>query len=212
MNASIPVVECYVRLSFMNQEDENITDIIECQIFGMTSIPGQTPLFHFICDDGAIFWRMPIHAFCHKKNAPKKQLADLVLWDSFSYNINITCFDLLKNKKISYADRSKNIECGQYLFTIDWFGDKYFNGFAETPGQHKCGHFLALDNGNFAIQPNNRIRIFDPNFVTKDSLYPRKIANKLYSSEHTSKWRTEDSDEYLYSIKTNFTENKNDIN
>ena len=175
----------------MNQEDENITGIVECQIFGMASIPGQTPLFHFICDDGAIFWRMPIHAFCHKMDAPKKELTDLVLWDSFSYNPSIVCFDLLKNKKTEY---------GQYLFTIDWFADKNFNGFSEVPGQHKCGHVLALDNGNFAIQPNNRIKLFDPNFVTKDKLYPRKIANKLYTSEQTLKWKTEDSKEYMYDV------------
>ncbi len=201
MNINIPVIECYVRLEFMNQEDAQYTGLAECQIFGMASIPGQTPLFHFFCDDGAIYWRMPIHAFCHKKDAPKKDLDDLILWDSFSYHANVISFDLLKNKKMSYVDRSKNVEYGRYLFTIDWFGDAKTNGFAEVPGQHKCGHFLELDNGNYAIQPNNRVRLFDPNFVTKTKLYPRKIANKLYSSEHTSKWRTEDSENYNYEIK-----------
>ena len=31
---------------------------------------------------------------------------------------------------------------------------------------HKCTHILALDNGNFAAQPNNRIQWFCPAFIT----------------------------------------------
>jgi len=30
----------------------------------------------------------------------------------------------------------------------------------------KCAHVIALDNGNFAAWPNNRIQWFDPAFIT----------------------------------------------
>lgn len=197
MNINIPPIEAMVRLEFMNQHDPQYTGrYVECQIFAVASLPAQTPLFHFTCPDGGIWWRMPIHAFCWKE-CPARTLSDLVLWDSFSHHISCFTADLLRNKKMSITKRDGTKESGQYMFTLDWFGD----GFAEVPGQHKSGHVIKLDDGNFAIQPNNRIRLFDPNFTTNSERIPRKIAKDLYSSESTSKWTVEDSDEYEYRVE-----------
>jgi hypothetical protein len=197
MNINIPPIEAYVRLEFMNQhESQYVGQFIECQIFAVSSIPGQTPLFHFTCPDGGVWWRMPIHAFCWKE-CLLLPLTDLVLWDSFSYHI--TCFtaDLLRNKRISVVGRDKMLMEGTYLFTLDWFGD----GFAEVPGQHKSGHVIKLDSGHFAIQPNNRIRLFDPNFTYDRTPIPRKIANQLYTAEGLAKWHVSNSDDYAYGIE-----------
>jgi hypothetical protein len=175
---------------------------IPCEIFGVASIPGQTPLFHILCDDGGVYWRLPVSAFCWKKEAPNRDLTDLVLWDSFSYNVTVTTFDLLRNKAVSYVDRNKTTHKGIYQFTLDWFGDNDSSfGFAEVPGQHKCGHFIRLDDGNFAIQPNNRLKIHDPNFVTKTDNYPRLLSDRIYSAEQTDKWRTSDDDNYDYNLE-----------
>jgi hypothetical protein len=197
VNINIPPIEALVRLEFMNQHDPDMVGhFIDCQIFAVASIPGQTPLFHFTCPDGGIWWRMPMHAFCWKE-CPARPLTDLVLWDSFSYRM--TCFtaDLLKNKRMSMVGRDRRIEHGQYMFTLDWFGD----GFSEVPGQHKSGHVLRLDDGNFAIQPNNRLRLFDPNFTYDSTPIPRKIANTLYTSEGVGKWHVENTDEYEYGVE-----------
>jgi hypothetical protein len=75
-------------------------------------------------------------------------------------------------------------------------------GFSEAPGQHKCGHFIQLDNGNFAIQPNNRIKIHDPSFCTKpNAQIPRKIHTKIWTSESNWKWILEDNENYEYNIE-----------
>ena len=199
---NIPVIEAYVRAEFLNQH--NVTskgEFWETQIFAVSSIPGQTPLFHCMLDDGGINWRVPVHAFCQRPDVAVQELDELVLWDSFSYNVCVITIDLLKNKRMEYIGRDKTKYRGRYLFTLDWAGDDNMShGFAETPGQHKCGHVIALDNGNFAIQPNNRLRVYDPNFVTNDQIYPRKLTRDLYSAEHTSKWHTADSSDYEYDI------------
>ncbi len=202
MNINIPTIEAFCRLEFMNQHGaEYVGEFVPVQIFGVASIPGQTPLFHFFADDGGIWWRMPIHAFCHKRDARRVSLDEVCLWDSFSYNCHVCVFDILKHKRLSYVDRNRKEHVGVYLFTLDWFGDDLRSyGFSETPGQHKCGHVLQLDNGNFAIQPNNRVRLFDPNFVTKDERYSRKLASHLYTSEQSAKWRTSDDENYDYGI------------
>jgi len=42
------------------------------------------------------------------------------------------------------------------MFTLDWYGHED----AEEAGHggHECAQVIALDNGNFAAQPNNRIQ------------------------------------------------------
>ena len=39
---------------------------------------------------------------------------------------------------------------------------------SEIPQEHKCAHILALKNGNYAAQPNNRI-IWHVNSYTTDN-------------------------------------------
>ncbi len=203
MNCNIPVIEVLVRLDYMNQLDPAYAETFAPGlIFGVASIPGQTPLFHVLCDDGGVYWRLPISALCWKE-CEHKPLVDLALWDSFSYRIDCTVFDLLKNKRVTYRDRMKQSHLGVYLFTLDWFGDDGASyGFSETPGQHKAGHVIKLDTGHFAIQPNNQIQIHDPNWVVSKAVYPRKLSKHLYSSEQSNRWKTEDSDSYNYEITT----------
>jgi len=174
----------------------------------VASIPHRAPLFHFIMEDEGLWFRMPIHAFCHKTPAAQEELYNLVLWDSFSSYIGVTQFDFLINKRIKYIDRNKKWNEGTYMFTLDWaHEDKNIAdlGFSEVPGQHKCGHVIKLDNGNFAIQPNNRCRAFEPSFVTKpgQNVIERKLGTQMWSVENTAKWVLSDDDRYDYEVKEN---------
>jgi hypothetical protein len=52
-----------------------------------------------------------------------------------------------------------------------------------------------MDNGNFAIQPNNRFLMEDPSFVVKEELViNRRYNNTLWTAERTGKWVTPDTD------------------
>lgn len=164
LNANIPPIECFIRSNFLQNRtefDETKDIYLPVLIFGVASVPHRVPLFHFIMEDEGVWFRMPIHAFCHKENTPQEELYNLVLWDSFSSYISVTQFDFLMNKRMKYIDRNKNWNEGTYLFTLDWSQEDrnvLDTGFSEVPGQHKCGHVIKLNSGNFAIQPNNRIR------------------------------------------------------
>jgi hypothetical protein len=91
------------------------------------------------------------------------------------------------------------------MFTLDWAHSDYNEvnvGFSEEPDQHKSGHVIALDNGNYAIQPNNRVRVFDPSFTVKhELLIERKTNSRIYTVEDNPKWITEDSDRYDYNLE-----------
>jgi hypothetical protein len=93
---------------------------------------------------------------------------------------------------------------GEYLFTIDWAQGDYSElryGYSETPDNHKCGHVIKLDSGHYAIQPNNRMRFFDPSFtVKKDLVVHRLINHNTYRVENSPKYSTEDSNHFYYDI------------
>ena len=68
------------------------------------------------------------------------------------------------------------------MFTVDWHGS---NDSEEAgDGGHKCAHVIALDDGNFAAQPNNRIQWFCPAFVTPFTDKPDFVTN-------TATWKVE---------------------
>jgi hypothetical protein len=211
INANIPPIECYVRSNFLQNRPHKFEDTdsyLPCVIIGVASVPHRAPLFHFIMEDGGLWWRMPIHAFCSEVGTPQEELHQLVLWDSFSPYIAVNKYDFLSEKKILYTDRSSNEKQGKYLFTLDWLqadSNIINTGFSEIPGQHKCGHIIQLDNGNYAIQPNNRVRVFEPSFVTKwgTRVIERKLGTEYWSVENQPRWVLADDDNYNYEIKEN---------
>ncbi len=211
LNVNTPPIECFVRSNFLQNRvefDEEKDTYLPCVIFGMASIPNRVPLFHFIMEDEGLWFRMPIHAFCHKEGAPQEKLYNLVLWDCFSYYASVTVFDMLNRKPFRYLNREKEWSEGKYLFTIDWaHEDRTIPnvGYSEIPGQHKCGHVIELDSGNFAIQPNNRCRAFEPSFVTKpgQNVIKRRLGTNYWTVEDTAKWVLSDDDRYDYEVETN---------
>jgi hypothetical protein len=198
LNIPIPPIECYVRGNFLRNQEDSFDKKFECYIFGMSSIPNKTPLFHFMMSDGGLWWRMPLHAFCWKEDAQEQELDELVLWDSYSYYVSITQFPMLKNSPVQFVSRRKNKYKGRIIFTLDWGQEDRtipYVGFSEHPSQHKCGHFIMMDNGNYAIQPNNRLLVFDSTFYTnRKPLIERKYNSQEWSSEGNPKWMTPDSD------------------
>ena len=116
LNSPIPVIDCYVRGNFLRDQKDHFDSKFPCFIFGVSSIPGKVPLFHFVMEDGGMWWRMPIHAFCWKEDAPEQELDELVLWDSFSYHVAVTQFPYLKDKAVKFISRRRFEYRGRYLF------------------------------------------------------------------------------------------------
>lgn len=205
LNANIPPIECYVRGNFLRNQEDSHSKYFPCVIFGVASVKSRSPLFHFLMEDGGMWWRMPISAFCTKPDIPQEPIYNLVLWNSFSPYISVTKFETLCNMKIEYLDRNKTNVSGKYLFTLDWHNPEsniLDDGYSESPGQHKCGHVIQRDDGNFAIQPNNRVRLKEPSFVTKKDLVIQRLinTNNKWDVEGYDKWMLEDSNAFNYDI------------
>lgn len=98
---------------------------------------------------------------------------------------------------MSYKSRSGAEREGRYVMTIDWCSPDGF-GFAETPGQHKCGHIIALDDGNYALQPNNRVHVFEPSYTTqyRKPICQRLVSDRIYTAEDQPRYVMTDGEAY----------------
>ena len=206
LNASIPPIYCQIRREYLYDLKHNKGETEDCVVFGIASIPGRAVLFHTLLTNGAIFWRLPISAFIQKgfecSGVPNQNLVDLELWNSFSYYPSVNTFDFLIGQKCKYLGVDKKFYAGEYLFTIDWAHPEpniLDTEHSEIPQEHKCGHVLALDNGNYAIQPNNRILWNVPSFTTATHWPDYKVQTSYWNVENKD-FISEDSDKMFYEI------------
>ena len=207
LNANIPPIYCKVRKEYLYDFKEHHGESEDCVIFGITSISGRAILFNIMLPNGACFWRLPISAFLQKSydrtDVPDMQTHELELWNCFSYWPSVHCFDWLAGLKGKFLGLDKNFYHGEYLFTIDW-GHPETNilnvEHSEIPQEHKCAHILALDNGNYAAQPNNRI-LWHVNSYTTDNSWPDYKVQTTYWDAENSGMVTEDSDKMFYDME-----------
>ena len=209
LNVNIPATYAQIRREFLYDLQDHHGEVEDCIIFGLASIAGRALLFHAIMENGAIFYRLPIHAFLQRgykvDDVLRARLDELELWNCFSYYPAVTTFDILGGQSGKYLGKDKKWYKGHYLFTID-FAHPESNivdtDHSEIPHEHKCAHILALENGNYAAQPNNRVIWSIPSFTVKDEIpYDWKTQTHDWTVENTTQWRTEDSDRFFYGIE-----------
>ena len=209
LNSNIPVMSCFIRSEYLQNHEAGQGEVHPCIVFGIISRPGEATLFTILMEDGGVWWGVPVSALCWKP-CEHRDLEQLQLWNNCSYNVSVTTFAALSSLSCIYYDRDNIAHSGEYLFTIDWAQGDYSElryGYAETADNHKCGHVIKLESGHFAIQPNNRMRFFDPSFtVKKDLVVHRLLSDKKYRVENTPKYSTEDSNRFYYDIITHATD------
>jgi hypothetical protein len=72
---------------------------------------------------------------------------------------------------------------------------------SEIPHEHKCAHILALNDGNYAAQPNNRLIWDIPSFTVKKTVPDWKVQTTEWNVEDSGQWITEDTDNFFYEIE-----------
>jgi hypothetical protein len=193
LNANIPRFYCLLRKQFLYDNTGHHGEFVKVCVFGVSSIPGRALGFHVLTENGAVIWRLPIHAFCHDEKTPEMPLDWLQFWDCMSSEISCQVFERLADMRVRMQMRDGTWVGGQYMFTLDWHGS--CDAEEAGDGGHKCAHVVALDTGHFAAQPNNRLQWFCPAFVTPFESKPDYVTN-------TSVWKvereTETSSGYFY--------------
>ena len=209
LNANIPVIYCQIRREYLYDLEQHEGEAEDCMVFDIASMPGRSLLFHAIMQNGGVYYRLPITAFVQHgfdvKKVPRPRLDELELWNCFSYYPAITTYDILASQSGKYYGKDKKWHRGQYLFTVDWAHPEsniVDTDHSEIPHEHKCAHILALDDGNYAAQPNNKLIWSIPSFTVKEEVpFDWKVQTSEWNVENSGKWKTEDSDKFFYEIK-----------
>jgi hypothetical protein len=200
---SIPPLKCFVRREFLTGNPDHAGQYEKGVAVSVRSIPGSCALFQVLLENGALRDKLPIHAIHDWEHEHVYPFHHLQLWNSFSANFSIVEINFLSGLRVSVRMKDNTWAEGIYLWTMQW-GPDYTNGaditLAIHPEEHKSGHFIALDCGEFAIQPNNRLRWHEPSHVTKP--FPERpdyvVNEDEWNCEAYAKWQTEDSNAWHY--------------
>lgn len=178
LNASVPKhLYGFVCKEFMHALDPEMFGQFEpCVIIGVTSIPSRALQFSILCESGAQWARVPLHMVRHQlpaKDAPKHELPDLQCWDCHGWDFSTVEYEYLREMGCTYRTSAGSIIPASYWFTLDHTD----NGFSQYPPEHKCYHFLLLEDGSgqIAAMPNNRILWRDDSFVKLGYQFDYKV-------------------------------------
>ncbi len=211
LHSSLPdeVFYCYVRMRYFygGTLPKGEPAVMKAAVYGVRSRGGKALGFNLLLANGAS-WAgpaIPISALCHRgpdstldpAAVPEMPLRNLQAWDCFGENFSVESFKGLPDLVWVRLPRSGEIAQGRYQWTIDWWG----NGYSDTPWQHKQGHFIALDNGNYCLVPNNYCCFHDPSFtdpfIVKKNAVPKFTENRFdYSVEDS--WVVEGDGQFFY--------------
>jgi len=191
--ANLPPVKCFVRKEFLYDFEKGHGELVPCWWISIKSLRGQAfRIEAYLNEYGALYDKLPLHAFCWKKITEEMPLDQLQLWDCLSYDITVIKKAQLQSQKCKFKTKAGDWRYGEYLFTVD-SAHPDFNildtGFSEDIEDHKSYNFIKCDNGQFAAQPNNRMLILEPSSNPKELKVPDfKVATKRWSVETEAKW------------------------
>jgi len=202
---NIPSVKVFVRAEYLYDLERGHGDFVEGYWVTAKSIPGRAFYFEtYLPDYGALYDKLPISAFTtiDKTPTPDLELQDLQFWNCMDYGVTA-----IEKKYIGSADyeiytRSHKVLKGTYLFTLDNYHedpDRVNYSTAETPAEHKSFNVIALENGQIAAYPNNRMRVYDNSLTPKNVKTPDfKVSTRYYQVENGYEYRLGDTDDFFW--------------
>jgi hypothetical protein len=91
------------------------------------------------------------------------------------------------------------------MFTLDNYHvntDQADYSTAEVPAEHKSFNVIELENGQYALYPNNRMRVYDNSLTPKNPKMPDfLVSTEYYQVENGYEYRLGDTDEYFWKTK-----------
>ena len=131
------------------------------------------------------------------------------------YGVTAICKQFIGSMDYEAYTRDYGAQRGKYVCTLDNYHedvDHVDYSTAETPAEHKSHNLIALDNGQFALYPNNRLRIYDNSLTPKNPKMPDfKVSTKIYSVERGHMERYGDTDDYHYGIASESGPDEEDV-
>jgi hypothetical protein len=145
--------------------------IVPAAVHAARSRAGKAMTFHVHLDTGPHYSLLPIDQIFHS-DGDRFKLGDIQPWSCFSDEVEYFVFERFRFGRVRVLPL--NIQA-RYIGTFDWLN----NDFSDMIEEFKQGHFLALENGQYGIFPNNMLLFEDKAWTGKEIKVPGKIARNL---------------------------------
>ena len=202
----LPPRKVWVKKEYLYDLEKGYGELTPGLWISVRSIQAKALYFETLLTDyGALFDKLPLSAFVWKEDIDwdnQLPLDVLELWDCFDYNITVVEKPILG--RCQFFGKDRKMHAGEYEFTIDTAHPDFSvldTNFSEHDPEHKTFNIIALDNGQFAAQPNNRCQFFDNSLIDNDNLKQPdfKVCTQNYAVETLPKWwSVGHTDEWAY--------------
>ena len=190
--ASVPAVKCFVRREFLYNFTRGHGELEPAIWVSIKALRGQVFRIESLLPAyGALYDKLPIHAYVWKTEHSDLPIDTLQLWDCMGYRFTVVEKIGLRNLGVKFLGKDHAWHFGTYMFTVDFCADAQDvdTGFTEQAEEHKSFNFIRLENGQFAIQPNNRCLWYDQSLVPAETKTPDfQAAQHLFTVDGTRKW------------------------
>jgi hypothetical protein len=200
--ASLPPIQCFVKREFLYNFEKGHGELEPAIWISLKALRGQVFRIESLLPNyGALYDKLPIHAYVWHDQAGEAPIDILQLWDCMGYRFTIIEKISLRNLGVKFLGKDKQWYYGTYLFTVDFCADglDVDTGFTEQAEEHKSFNFIRLENGQFATQPNNRCLWYDQSLIPNEVKFPDfQTAQKIWTVDGTRKWTA--GDDWFYNI------------
>jgi hypothetical protein len=203
---NLPSTKVYVRKEYLRDLNDGFGEFVEGVWVSAKSIPGRAFYFEtYLPEYGALFDKLPISAFVSSPETPDPDLdlPNLQFWNCMDYGITNICKQFVGSMEWEVRTRHFGSLKGEYLCTLDNYHsdpDVIDYSTSEVPQEHKSFNLIELENGQFALYPNNRCRVYDISLTPNEAKIPDfKVSTEFYQVENGVKWgRLGDCEDYFW--------------
>ena len=203
---NLPAEKVWVRKEYLTDHQSGHGEFVEGVWVAAKSIPGRAFYFEtYLPEYGALYDKLPISAFLRapKTPTPDMSLENLQFWNCMDYGVMAINKGFISSMDCEIRTRDHGLIHGQYLFTLDNYHvniDIVDNNVSEVPQEHKSHNCIQLENGQYALYPNNRMRLYDLSITPQHPKTPDfKVSTIEYQVESGTNWgRLGDTDDYFW--------------
>ena len=203
---NLPSTKVYVRKEYLRDLNDGFGEFVEGVWVCAKSIPGRAFYFEtYLPEYGALYDKLPISAFVSSPETPDPDLdlPNLQFWNCMDYGVTNICKQFVGSMEWEIRTRHFGTLKGEYLCTLDNYHadpDVVDYSTSEVPQEHKSFNLIELENGQYALYPNNRCRVYDISLTPQEAKTPDfKVSTEYYQVENGVKWgRLGDCDDYFW--------------
>ena len=212
---NLPSQKVWVRKEYLRDLQDGYGEFVEGVWVTAKSIPGRAFYFEtYLPEYGALYDKLPISAFLSRPELPDvdMNIYNLQFWNCMDYGVTAMNKSFITSMDAEVRTRNHGVMRGQYLFTLDNYHanqDVVDTNVSEVPAEHKSHNCIQLDNGQFCLYPNNRMRLYDLSITPEKPKTPDfKVSTIEYQVENGSNWgRLGDTDEYFWQTPSELDNN-----